>query len=84
MAEPGITPRTYYIHGESEDECNDWVDAILEEMRPTVGIRKQKDRTRSLPEHTKLKTSNLVKIDKKDLDVVSHVTFQCLLIINTA
>lgn len=64
-------PRTYYIHGESEDECNNWVDAILEEMRPTVGIQKQKDRAQSLPEHTKTKISSSVKVNKKDLDVVS-------------
>lgn len=47
------------------------MDAILEEMRPTVGIRKQKDRTQSLPEKSKTKISNSVKINKKDLDVVS-------------
>ena len=69
--EPGTIPRTYYIYGESEDECNDWVGAILEEMRPTVGIQKQKERAQSLPEHAKTKISSSVKLNKKDLDVVS-------------
>lgn len=45
--------------------------AILEEMRPTVGIQKQKERAQSLPEHAKTKISSSVKLKKKDLDVVS-------------
>ena len=45
--------------------------AILEEMRPTVGIQKQKDRAQSLPEHSKTKISSSIKLNKKDLDVVS-------------
>ena len=69
--EPGTVARTYYIYGDSEDECNNWVDAILEEMRPTIGIQKQKDRAKSLPEHSKMKISSSVKVTKKDLDAVS-------------
>ena len=47
------------------------MDAILEEMRPTVGVQKQKDRAQSLPEHPKTKISSSIKLKKKDLDVVS-------------
>ena len=48
------------------------MDAVLEEMRPTVGIQKQKDsRTKSLPDHSKTKITSSIKLNKKDLDVVS-------------
>lgn len=72
MVEPGTVPRTYYIHGESEDECNGWVDAILEEMQPTVGIQKQKkEKAQSLPDHAKTRISSSVKVNRKDFDAVS-------------
>ena len=38
-------------------------------MQPTVGI--QKDRAKSLPDHPKTKTTDSLKLNKKDLDVVS-------------
>lgn len=72
MVEPGTIPRTYYIHGESEGECNGWVDAILEEMRPTVGIQKHKERARSLPHNSKTKITSSLKVNNKDLDAVRN------------
>ena len=38
-------------------------------MKPTVGI--QKDRAKSLPDHSKTKITDSLKLNKKDLDVVS-------------
>ena len=76
MVEPGTTPRTYYIYGDSDDECDGWIEAILDEMRPTVGIRKHQDRSKSLPQTTGTNTkavSKSLKVKNKDLDVVSYV-----------
>jgi len=70
MVEPGTTARTYYIYGDSDDECDAWIEAILDEMRPTVGIRKHQDKSKSLPQPTKAVTKSL-KVKNKDLDVVS-------------
>ena len=72
MVEPGTTPRTYYIFGDSDDECDGWIEAILDEMRPTVGIRKHQDsRSKSLPQPFKAVTKS-VKVKNRDLDVVSY------------